>query len=293
MEMKKIFLGAIFSLSAAVLLGQNVAVNTTGNAANASAILDIDATNKGLLIPRVTLTQTTSNAPIGASIVTSLLVYNTATINDVVPGYYYWDGTQWVRATGGAIGPTGPAGSNGVTGPTGPGGSAGAKGTTGATGAVGSIGPAGLSLGSDWNLVGVINSTIGGITEVAATPTPFVMTANKEYLILCYDALSEFNLATTDNVIVTEAVYNNTGTSRFVAFQYTDAANAVFCGVNAVYHVMGKRNSGSTTTFATSGLVSCTPTAITGGQIYFYGNGEIRIIETAAGTDFGIYIFER
>ena len=76
---------------------QNVGINSTGAAPNASAILDVEATDKGFLIPRVALTQTTSNAPIGASIITSLLVYNTATINDVTPGFYYWNGSIWIR----------------------------------------------------------------------------------------------------------------------------------------------------------------------------------------------------
>lgn len=76
---------------------QNVGINTTGSIPNTSAGLDIDFTNKGLLIPRIPLIQTTSNAPIGAGIAISLLVYNTATVNDVTPGYYYWDGTAWVK----------------------------------------------------------------------------------------------------------------------------------------------------------------------------------------------------
>ena len=76
---------------------QNVGINATGAAPNASAILDVSSTDKGFLIPRVALTQTNSNAPIGASIVTSLLVYNTATLNDVTPGFYYWDGLIWIR----------------------------------------------------------------------------------------------------------------------------------------------------------------------------------------------------
>jgi len=48
------------------------------------------------LIPRIALTQTTSPSPV-TSPAQSLLVYNTATINDVTPGYYYWDGSKWVR----------------------------------------------------------------------------------------------------------------------------------------------------------------------------------------------------
>jgi hypothetical protein len=81
---------------------QGVGINSTGADPKTSALLDLDASNKGLLIPRVSLTSTASNAPIGAGIETSLLVYNTATISDVAPGYYYWNGTSWIRvATGG------------------------------------------------------------------------------------------------------------------------------------------------------------------------------------------------
>jgi hypothetical protein len=66
-----------------------------------SAMLEVQATNKGILIPRVALTQTTSSSPI-TSPATSLMVYNTATVNDVTPGYYYWDGSQWVRLLDGS-----------------------------------------------------------------------------------------------------------------------------------------------------------------------------------------------
>ena len=74
---------------AGVCSAQNIGINGTGSTPNISAGLDVDFTNKGLLIPRVTLTQTTSNAPIGASVATSLLVYNTATINDLKLNFKY------------------------------------------------------------------------------------------------------------------------------------------------------------------------------------------------------------
>lgn len=79
---------------------QNIGINTTGAAPAASAMLDVDATNKGMLIPRVALTAANVAGPVAAP-ATSLLVYNTATAgtypNDVSPGYYYWTGTQWER----------------------------------------------------------------------------------------------------------------------------------------------------------------------------------------------------
>jgi len=54
---------------------QNVGINATGAAPNSSAILDVSATNKGLLLPRVSLTNATDATTI-ASPATALIVYN-------------------------------------------------------------------------------------------------------------------------------------------------------------------------------------------------------------------------
>src|SRR6195256_2464144 len=81
---------------------QNAAINNTGAPAVASAMLDVTSNNKGLLIPRIVLTATTDNTTI-TSPATSLLIYNTATAGTgntaVQPGFYYWDGSAWVRLT--------------------------------------------------------------------------------------------------------------------------------------------------------------------------------------------------
>lgn len=105
--MKKIYKFPVVSvmLSASMFLtttlsAQNIGINATGTAPVASAGLDVDFTNKGLLIPRVALTATNAAGPIAAPAI-SLFVYNTATAgispNNVTPGYYYWDGSNWVR----------------------------------------------------------------------------------------------------------------------------------------------------------------------------------------------------
>src|ERR1035437_7953373 len=86
----------IFLFFTQQLLCQSVGINSVGALPNTSALLDVDAAplnNKGLLIPRVPLTQTSLASPITAP-ATSLLVFNTASVNDVTPGYYYWDGIQ-------------------------------------------------------------------------------------------------------------------------------------------------------------------------------------------------------
>lgn len=75
---------------------QNVAINTSGTVAHSSAMLDVSSTNTGILVPRLALTITTASAPV-TSPATSLLVYNTATVADVTPGYYYWGGAAWIR----------------------------------------------------------------------------------------------------------------------------------------------------------------------------------------------------
>lgn len=100
--MKKVYAVTFTLLSVAALNvnAQNIAINTTGVAANASALLDISATNKGILIPQVALTATNAAGPI-TSPATGLLVYNTATAGvfptNVTPGYYYWSSAQWER----------------------------------------------------------------------------------------------------------------------------------------------------------------------------------------------------
>lgn len=66
-----------------------------------SAMLDIESSDKGVLIPRVALSSTNVAAPVTPAPSTGLLVFNTATSGTgataVSEGFYYWNGTQWVR----------------------------------------------------------------------------------------------------------------------------------------------------------------------------------------------------
>lgn len=88
--------------SVAFLLGKaQTGIGTT--TPNASAKLDVYATDKGFLPPRVSLTASNAAGPI-TSPATGLLVYNTATAgtspNNVIPGYYYWNGSAWIAIIG-------------------------------------------------------------------------------------------------------------------------------------------------------------------------------------------------
>jgi len=95
--MKKLLSLILFVLSICVADAQNVGIGTSSP--NASAQLDITATNKGLLIPRVALTSITDVVTI-PSPANSLLVYNT-TIgvfpSTLIPSYYFWNGTRWTQ----------------------------------------------------------------------------------------------------------------------------------------------------------------------------------------------------
>lgn len=62
---------------------------------NTSTMLDVVAANKGIMIPRIQLKNTTDVTTISTGNVESLLVYNTQLIADVKPGYYYWANNKW------------------------------------------------------------------------------------------------------------------------------------------------------------------------------------------------------
>lgn len=104
--MKKITL-LVTTLLSLSLNAQNVAINATGAAAAATAMLDISSTSSGLLIPRMTSAQRTAIA----APATGLLVYDTT-----IGSFYYWDGAQWIwmlsNATGWTLTGNTPAAAN-------------------------------------------------------------------------------------------------------------------------------------------------------------------------------------
>ncbi len=68
-----------------------------------------------MLVPRVALTGTSDVTTI-ASPATSLLIYNTATVSNVTPGYYYWAGSAWTKVVSGtAWSLTGNSGTSAAT----------------------------------------------------------------------------------------------------------------------------------------------------------------------------------
>lgn len=92
-------------LGLGLLIGLNIHAQTGigTTTPNASAKLDVTATDKGFLPPRVALTASNVFSPVvgTAANAAGLIVYNTATTgtapNNVVPGYYFWNGTAWIN----------------------------------------------------------------------------------------------------------------------------------------------------------------------------------------------------
>uniref|UniRef100_UPI003D369337 beta strand repeat-containing protein n=1 Tax=Eudoraea algarum TaxID=3417568 RepID=UPI003D369337 len=62
-----------------------------------SAQLDITASDKGVLIPRVALQNTTDATTITNGNVNGLVVYVPTAAGDIVPGFYFWQDTTWER----------------------------------------------------------------------------------------------------------------------------------------------------------------------------------------------------
>jgi len=130
-------MSSIFTTAVVIIcIGQATAQNNVGigtNTPDASAILELLATNKGILIPRTDTTLVPAPA-------TGLLIYQNAD-----SGFYYFDGAKWMAALG-PVGPTGAPGTNGTNGTdgaTGPTGATGAPGTNGTNGTDGATGPTG------------------------------------------------------------------------------------------------------------------------------------------------------
>ncbi|MEA1875052.1 MAG: hypothetical protein U9N51_11610 [Bacteroidota bacterium] len=98
--MRKIGLITALMLTIGVLFSHaqdNVGIGTT--TPHSSALLDLTAADKGLLIPRVTLVNVTDGVNPVNGPETGLLVYNSA--GALAQGFYYWDGTEWIMVGAG------------------------------------------------------------------------------------------------------------------------------------------------------------------------------------------------
>lgn len=87
-----------------LLLAFNFSISQVGiGTTNPEGALDISSTNSGLLIPRVSLTNLSTSAPVlnpqGGTIAESTLIYHDGA-NTITAGFYYWNGSVWTPLGG-------------------------------------------------------------------------------------------------------------------------------------------------------------------------------------------------
>ncbi len=89
--MKKLFVVFVILFQLSIVYAQNVGIGTT--IPSASSLLELKASNKGVLVPRMTTAE--KNAI--ASPAVGLLIFQT----DSIPGFYYYDAVAWQRISPG------------------------------------------------------------------------------------------------------------------------------------------------------------------------------------------------
>jgi hypothetical protein len=96
----KFFLTVLIAVLLSIDAQAQLKVGNNPTTLNANAILEIESTNKGLLLPRVALSATNNPSPLTAHAL-GMVVYNTAAAGSgataVSPGFYTNDGTKWDR----------------------------------------------------------------------------------------------------------------------------------------------------------------------------------------------------
>ena len=95
----------IFLVSIISTVGYSqVGIGTT----NPNGALEINSSTNGVLVSNVALTSRNVSTPVvnptGSAILAGTLIWNTAIAgsspNNVTPGFYYWDGTNWIAIAG-------------------------------------------------------------------------------------------------------------------------------------------------------------------------------------------------
>jgi len=90
------FLFIFFILFFLTFLTQaQVKIGDNPDSINSNSMLEIESGSKGFLGPRVTINNITNVSPLSAPVPEGMLVYSDGGL--VADGFYYWDGSQWVK----------------------------------------------------------------------------------------------------------------------------------------------------------------------------------------------------
>lgn len=91
-----VFLRKLLCIAAvllSVLVNAQVKIGNNPDTINVNSLLELEATNKGFLTPRVQLTSLTAVAPLTGIVPAGMMVYSLG--GSVADGIYVWDGSKW------------------------------------------------------------------------------------------------------------------------------------------------------------------------------------------------------
>lgn len=83
-----------------LLTQAQVKIGDNPGSINSNSMLEIESGSKGFLGPRVAINNITNVSPLSAPVPEGMLVYSDGGL--VADGFYYWDGSQWVKLITGA-----------------------------------------------------------------------------------------------------------------------------------------------------------------------------------------------
>ena len=74
-----------------------VKIGDNATTINSASLLELETTDKGFVLPRVSITDVSSSSPLAAGLLSGTIVYNTnsSTTGGSGIGIYYWDGSKW------------------------------------------------------------------------------------------------------------------------------------------------------------------------------------------------------
>lgn len=252
---------------------------------SSSAQLEVNSSTKGFLPPRVALIATNSTSPI-SSPVEGLLVYNTATAgstpNTVTPGFYYYNGSAWVRL----IVPTDNAAN--VTGTV-----AVANGGTGVTTSTGTgsvvlssspvlISPTlGVATATSINKVVLTSPSSSATLTIANGKT---LTANNSIILAGTDGTTMTFPSTSANVARADAAQTFTGTQTFTNSLVINGTGGTGTGLK----LPAGASSGNILTSDVNGNASWQPGAVViYTEVHTFNNNSTEYSSNVDFNDFG------
>ena len=95
--MKPTFITIALIMLVSFTKAQSVGIGTA--TPNASAKIEIEDSQRGILIPRISLTNVNTFGLVGNTQTESILVYNSnaSTTGGNGKGFYFWNGTKWEK----------------------------------------------------------------------------------------------------------------------------------------------------------------------------------------------------